>query len=446
MMHNEHTKDKVRGGDKLSLARLSITWAGFPFIISHTILGAVLVLKSSLITALSGIIIGNILLFFYVGWLGEIGWREGRSFAQIAEVFLGKHGYKIVSGMLSLLVLGWFAINTAMPCEILSTATHYPYWIVAVILGSLFVAITFFGIYGLNIISSISIPIYLGAIIYAFVLLSKHYVLGNVSGAIGNHQFTFAEVLTAEIASFADSGTMAADFNRWAKTRTESWLSVIPAFPIANGIAGIAGALFTYELWRRGLVFNKPFQISNPIGYLASIGGVGVLLAVFVSFVNQGSNAAHCLYNSAVGISKISGKSYHFITIIAGAVGIMITSSGIWSLLLSWLNIIGIMVPPIGGVILAVYLTRNIKFGLLKRLENANRVLAYGVDQRTIAWIGLICGWVSGFIISSTHLKQVVPISLGTFTVAIVATITMIYLYKLVGRSALPIRHPGEVE
>lgn len=431
MSHNEHTKDKVRDGDKLSLTRLSITWTGFPFIISHTILGAVLVLGSSLETALSGIVIGNILLFLYVGGLGEIGWREGRSFAQIAEGTFGKNGYKVVSGMLSFLVLGWFAINTAMPAEILSAAMHYPYWIVALVFGSIFTIITFFGIYGLNIVSAVSIPAYFGAIIYAFVMLTEHHVLGTKIGGIGNHTLTFAEVLTAEIASFADSGTMAADFNRWAKTRTQSWLSVVPAFPIANSLAGIAGVFFTYELWRRGLVFIKPFQSSNPVGYLASIGGIGVLIAIFVAFVNQGSNAAHCLYNSVVGIAKISGKSYRIVTIIVGCFGIIVASSGIWSLLLNWLNVIGIMVPPIGGVILTLYIVNHFK-------RRSGQVLARGLsypdcasNQRSIAWIGLICGWLSGVVISSTYLKQIIPISLGTFMVASIMVMLWLSLQNI---------------
>ena len=45
------------------------------------------------------------------------------------------------------------------------------------------------------------------------------------------------------IATFADSGTMTADFTRWARNGREAVLAASTAFPIANFCAFLVGAI-----------------------------------------------------------------------------------------------------------------------------------------------------------------------------------------------------------
>lgn len=412
---NEHTSGKVKQEDKLGIFKLSMIWAGFPFILAITITGSVFAINSTPSTAVLAIIIGSLIMFIYVGMLGEIGWKEGRSFAQIAEAIFGREGYKLIAGLLSVLVLGWFTINTAMPAEIMAASFHLPYWSISVLLGAVFVLITVYGIKGMNLISNISVPIFIVLLFIAFIMIVSHNLSGNIVHAhVGNNTMTFSEVLAGVLASFADSGTLAPDFNRWAKDRKTSWIAVFSAFPVGFGIAMIAGVLFTVLLSDKGLVFDKPFQTSNPIGYMILTGGGALTFAVLVAAINQGSNATHCLYNSGVGFSKLFGKRYALTTSIIGILGIIIAATGVWALLIDWLKIIGVLVPPIGAVIIVSYYT-----GIYNK-RSSHSFLDGNKKWHKYPWIALIIGWISGFIVNFTLLGTIIPVPVASFFVSLV--------------------------
>jgi cytosine permease len=60
----------------------------------------------------------------------------------------------------------------------------------------------------------------------------------------------------------------------------------------------------------------------------------------------------HCLYNGAVGWGRIAGKKMRTMTVLLGLLGGLLALAGVWSLFLNWLNLLGVLVPPIGAVII----------------------------------------------------------------------------------------------
>ena len=74
-------------------------------------------------------------------------------------------------------------------------------------------------------------------------------------------------------------------------------------------------------------------------------------IAVLFVFVNLGSVCTHCLYNGA-GWSRIVGSKTRILTIVLGAIGGIAAITGVWSLFLDWLNLLGVLVPPIGAVMI----------------------------------------------------------------------------------------------
>jgi cytosine permease len=297
-----------------------------------------------------------------------------------------------------------------MPAEIMAASFHLPYWSISVLLGVIFVLITVYGIKGMNLISNISVPFFIVLLFIAFIMIESHHPSGNMVHAhVGDKTMTFSEVLAGVLASFADSGTLAPDFNRWAKDRKTSWISVFSAFPVGFGIAMIAGVLFTVLLSDKGLVFDKPFQTSNPIGYMIVAGGGALTFAVLVAAINQGSNATHCLYNSGVGFSKLFGKRYVFTTSIIGILGIIIAATGVWALLIDWLKIIGVLVPPIGAVIIVSYYT-----GIYSK-HSSQSFLDGNNKWHKYPWVALVIGWFVGFVVNFTSLCTVIPVPVASF-------------------------------
>jgi cytosine permease len=76
------------------------------------------------------------------------------------------------------------------------------------------------------------------------------------------------------------------------------------------------------------------------------------LLAFIFLYCNLGSVCAHCLYNAATGWSRILSSNMRLMAIILGAIGILVAAGNIWAFFIEWLSLLGILVPPIGAIIL----------------------------------------------------------------------------------------------
>jgi cytosine permease len=74
--------------------------------------------------------------------------------------------------------------------------------------------------------------------------------------------------------------------------------------------------------------------------------------AIIFLCVKLGSVCTHCLYNSAVGWSNIVHCRVGVLTLCLGVVGMIVAAAGIWDYFIDWLNLLGVIVPPIGAIII----------------------------------------------------------------------------------------------
>jgi cytosine permease len=141
-----------------------------------------------------------------------------------------------------------------------------------------------------------------------------------------------------------------ADFNRWAKTPAASLASTFSAFPFANLIAMLVGGVMTAAL---AVPNANPFGADNMFGYMngKQMAWLSALAFVFL-YVNLGSVCSHCLYNAATGWSRILGNHMRVMAVVLGAIGIVVAAGNVWAFFIQWLSLLGILVPPIGAVIL----------------------------------------------------------------------------------------------
>ena len=157
--------------------------------------------------------------------------------------------------------------------------------------------------------------------------------------------------LTIVISLFIDAGTVTADFNRWAANGKASLIATFCAFPFANMAAMLVGGVMTAAL---AVPDPQPFGLDNMFGYMRAqnMDWLAVIAFVFL-LLNLGSVCAHCLYNAAVGWSRIAKSKMRVLAVLLAVVGIAIAAANVWALFIPWLSLLGILVPPIGAVIIA---------------------------------------------------------------------------------------------
>src|SRR6266700_5581872 len=340
LLGDEYEHESVPMSERRSAFSVTLVWIGFPMIITGAMTGSILVLGMGFSRALTAMIIGNLIMFAYVGLLGLIGTKRGMNFALIASIVFGKKGYVFASGLLSSLLLGWYAVQTGITGALVSSTYGLNYVAMTVIAG-------------LRYIGLVSVPLFvvLGLwVAFDAASTSTASAIFNYAGNNGVATMSMGVGLTVVLALFIDAGTVTADFNRWAKTPAASLASTFSAFPFANLIAMLVGGVMTAAL---AVPNANPFGADNMFGYLngKQMAWLSMLAFLFL-YINLGSVCSHCLYNAATGWSRILGTHMRIMAVILGAIGIVVAAGYVWAFFIQWLSLLGILVPPIGAIIL----------------------------------------------------------------------------------------------
>ena len=347
----EYENQPVPESARKSLFAVSAVWVGFPMIMTSAVFAGIVVYNLGFVAGMAAIIVGDLILMGYVGTLSYLAGRSGKNFALTAADTFGAKGFRIVSAFLSALVIGWFAFQTGMVGSTLNLSMGWSAPWITLLAGVLFVALTFVGIRAISWIGVVASILFIPLGVVAVVLAAADDGIGSAlsyGGGAGASAFSFGVAVTMVFACFADSGTMTADFTRWARNGKEGALAAFAAFPVAYFIAQLVGALVV----ALGAAAAADTAGGDFLHVLVSAGGVLVPLAIVFVFVNLGSVCAPCLYNGAVGFGNITGKTMRQLTIVLGIVGTVAAVAGIWSYFATWLNILGVLVPPIGIVLI----------------------------------------------------------------------------------------------
>jgi cytosine permease len=355
-LESEFEHEPVPLSHRKSTVSVAAVWFGFPMILTCAVFGGVITALLGFQRGVLAIVLGNVVLMVYVGALSYLSGESGLNFALVASRVFGRYGYIVASGFLATIVVGWYAFQTGLTGLTVHESFGWNEKLVTLLAGILFIAITFIGIRALSLLGMVAAPLFLIVAVIALWLIARSGGLGDVwnyrGAASGAASLTIGAAITIVVAAFADSGTMTGDFTRWAKNGRSAVLAAFSAFPVANFVAQMVGAIIVAT----GAITNPASNGGNFLPLIATGHGwlLSALAFVFI-IVNLGSVCTHCLYNGAVGWSHILGSRMRFMTLILGAIGTIAALAGVWNFFLDWLNILGVFVPPIGAVILTDY-------------------------------------------------------------------------------------------
>jgi cytosine permease len=216
------------------------------------------------------------------------------------------------------------------------------------------------------------------------------------------------------MATFADSGTMTADFTRWSKNGKQAVIATATAFPIASLIAQLSGGI----LVAAGAIANATVAGGDFTPILTGGGSplLDILVVVFV-VVNLGSVCTHCLYNGALGWSHLVRGRMRVLTLVLGVIGVVLAVLGVWSLFVNWLVFLGVIVPPLGAVLIGdqIVLARRLP-GRQEQRFRPTAFIAWGIGAAAAlvvhlfapAWSDAVTGLVVG-LVAYLLLEQVKP-------------------------------------
>src|SRR4029079_10701782 len=142
----------------------------------------------------------------------------------------------------------WFAFNTGATGATINASFGWNTTLVILGAGALFIAITFVGSRARAIFGAIAAPLFIVVAVIALVIVAGDHDLGAVFsyGGVGGAaagSLSFGAAVSLIMATFADSGTMTADFTRWARNRREGGPAAATGLQGAVMVARITGGI-----------------------------------------------------------------------------------------------------------------------------------------------------------------------------------------------------------
>lgn len=387
-LEQEFEHEPVPLSHRHSTRSVSAVWFGFPMILTNALFGGIITWHLGFWPALIAILLGNLVLFAYVGALSWFAGHTGMNFALQAKRTFGTKGYILVSGFLSTVVIGWYAFQTGLTGTVINQTFGWNALAVTAFSMVLYTAVTFLGVRALSLLGMIAAPLFVILGLVALWLIAADHDFSTMTQWQGSASaagaMTMGTAVTMVIAGFADSGTMTADFTRWSKNGSSAVIAAFSAFPVANVVSYLFGVVIVAV----GAAVDPLHNGGNFLPLLMGHSDVLSAIAFLFVFINLGSVCTHCLYNGAVGYSHLFNSKMRLWTIILGLIGGALALAGVWQYFLQWLSLLGIVVPPFGAVMIVDLI-------FLAGVSQQRKVAAVH-GQAFIAWgIGSLCAVVA---------------------------------------------------
>ena len=343
--------DPVPQHARQSLFSVAIVLLGFTFFTPTMLAGAQIGAAFDVSTLIWVILLGSSVLGIYVGIIGGIGARTGLTTVMMCRYALGRIGAKFASLLLGGTQVGWYGVTVATLAGLTMSALDWSgrsTEVALMVVGGAVMGITaYYGYKGMYALSVVSVPLLL--VLAGWVTWRSLEEVGGWSGLTAiepTESMPLAVAVTIIVGTFASGGTQAPNWTRFAKTPISGFYACIVAFLVGEILMlgfGAIGALsfgegdFVLVLYQLGLV------------------GWGLVFLVANLWTTNDNTA----YNFGVAGAEIANSRSKKPFVIGGVIlGTLLAITGIYDNLIDYLVWLGILIPPLGGVVIGDYLAR----------------------------------------------------------------------------------------
>lgn len=295
--------------------------------------------------------LGNTLLALYAAGLAYIASRSGLNTVLMGRFCFGEAGSRLSDVLLGFAELGWYAWGTATVAIVLVKLLELPdgYTLPLMVLFGLGFSITaIIGFRGLNGLSRISVPLMFVLLVISMVIATRQ--AGGLAGllAVMPHEtLSFSAAVTMVFGTFASGATQATNWTRLSRSGRIAVTASVVAFLLGNGLMVVAGA------WC-AMVYQQADIVE--VMMLQGLSFAAVVMLCLNLWTIQGPT----LYNvAAASCHLLRSERRRTATLVAAGLGILLAIGGMYEWLIPFLVLLGSVIPPIGGVIMADFWYRH---------------------------------------------------------------------------------------
>ncbi|PHR18179.1 MAG: hypothetical protein COA41_10355 [Sphingopyxis sp.] len=295
------------------------------------------------------IVVGGVILTLIAMATGAIGAKTRLSTAMIVRRTFGSVGGRFVSGILAVACLGWFGVTAEVFGQSLREVLVVQSWNILPLPayiamgGMLMVITTLFGFRALQRLSELTVPLLAALIAYTVYLTLNQ---GDYSALVkdGMGQATLGDGISAIVGGYAVAVTIFPDLCRFSRTPKGACLA----------------ALITYSIAMPGILMLAmiPSIVTHQqdLTIIMTTLGLGIPALVLLVFKAWATNSGNLYFASLSAANFLAYRNLKAIIVAAGVGGILFAMSGLTEMLIEFLVMLGVSIPPIAGIYIADFM------------------------------------------------------------------------------------------
>ncbi|MDH1728625.1 cytosine permease [Pseudomonas chengduensis] len=342
---SDYPLSEVPNGARKGLFSTAILLFGFTFFTATMFAGGKIGMAFDFTTLLWAAVIGNLLLGLYAAVLGLIACRSGLNSVLMGRFCFGEVGSKLSDMLLGFTQIGWYAWGTATIAIVLVKILGLPEGLtipLMVLFGFGFCLTAFVGYKGLDLLSRVAVPAMLVLLVASLWIATRD--IGGLAGLLAvepKESMSLSVAITLVFGTFVSGATQATNWTRFAKSGRVAVLASLFGFFIGNGLMIVAGAY-------GAIVYQQPDVVEVLV-----LQGLS-MAAVIMLFLNLWTTQDNTIYNfAAAGCNLLRTGKRKTVTLVGAGIGTLLAIGGMYEMLIPFLILLGSIIPPIGGVIMA---------------------------------------------------------------------------------------------
>ncbi|MBN3181322.1 cytosine permease [Pectobacterium brasiliense] len=378
---------------RLPFLNVALVHIGMLTALDQFMLGAVLGHSMTLGQAFLAIFIGSAIFGVVTVGLGYAGMKEGMSGSLLARwCGFGRIGSVLIGLVIAISLIGWFGVQNAVFAKALNfaMADKLGFGWSAALSGMALTLLVAFGFRALRFTAKIAVPMFVIVVGYISIMtLSGHNIAELIASAPNGEAISISAGATMVVGGCIVASLITPDMTRYSqKGKHVFWmtmLSIIVGEFIVNGLA---------------IIIARALNTADVVTIMSqAAGGIGLIAVIFSTLRVNDIN----LYSSSLGIANaiegVTGKKLRYvsITLVIGFIGTLLSVAGILDRFIDFLTLLGVLFPPIIGVMLVdYYILRTHK--VLLETSRAEGLLPDSAQTPLIGWPAIIAS-IAGAIV-----------------------------------------------
>ncbi|MGP3771914.1 cytosine permease [Streptomyces sp. SDT5-1] len=346
---DDYALSRVPKDKRLGFWTMLLQWLAQSGSISQFTLGATIGVGMTFGDAFLAFTLGAVILEVVIFLIGMAGMREGLATPLLTRwVGFGRNGSALVSFIIAVSLVGWFGVQNTIFGDSVSSLVGGPSWLWCVAAGLAITVLVIFGFRYMAIFAKIVTPLFFAMVAWSVIdALSDHSVGDLISSPAPGQAIPLSVAATAIAGGYMTGAIVAPEMTRYNKKGSHVFLQTASSMVLSEYIVGLTGVLLGHMV--------KSDQVSQIV--LSTSGVFGVLVVLMSTAKINDWN----LYGSSLGVVNffqvVFKKRLHrgAVTIALGVAGTALSAVGIMTHFTEFLSVLGVAIPPIGGIVVAEY-------------------------------------------------------------------------------------------